>query len=179
MRAGQGILLAALLLALIAQPLALSVRHNQLIGEDDTRALAASWIVDHTSDDARIGSDSYNFVHSPFQWKARETRNTTVVDPNRDSDTADVLDGHFQYVIVGSFGYGLWYKNGVKSPNIPHFYDDLERVGQMVAEFRPSQSPADYSDFLDEIYTPFWHLFDRDRPGPTIKIYDTRSLIKP
>ena len=163
---------AVVLLALaIAEPLILSLQHNDLVGRDDTRAIAAAWIEDNLPPDARIAAEVHSRLHSPFCWKGTQMRKTSTFQPSNEDEAAEILSGKFDYVIVGSFGYDLYLREGGPAEALPRLYKELDIVGELVAEFRPGWNNTNVPYANDDAMTPFWHITDRERPGPTIKVY--------
>ncbi len=165
------VLSLAVAAAAVAQPLALSAQHDDLCGREDTRALAVAWIEANVPSSATVAVESYSQLNSPFGWKSRQLRGTSVYWPEKDVDATEVLSGRFDYVITTSFGYESWWA----SDHPPSIYKSLEDRGRLVAVFAPGPGGTDVGYSLDDGYTPFWYLAERERPGPTVKIYEMRQ----
>ena len=168
-RALSGVLLTATL----AQPLAFSWQHVILIGRDDTRATAAAWIESNVPRGATIGAEIRTGLHTPFAWKGTGAPmpGTSIIHPEDPEDIQEVTSGRFDYLITGSWGYDEWLQRA-NSPLEQHpLFGYLERVGKPVLIVRPGENGTDLPYSFEDTMTPFWHLFDRERPGPTVVVY--------
>ncbi len=85
-----------------------------------------------------------------------------------------VLEGGYDYVVVTNWGYESLQGDDPYLANVPDKYQQLETMGRLVARFGPVYSNTDIPYAVDDGYSPFWHLFDRERPRPTVKVYQTR-----
>ncbi|MGE5619210.1 MAG: ArnT family glycosyltransferase [Sphingomonadaceae bacterium] len=169
--------LPLLLLVLgVAQQLTLSWQHNYLLGQKDTRSLAAAWIGANTPEGSSIAMDGYSQEDNKFRWSSYSSRDTWVYWPGNDSTRPHIVSGDFDYVVIGSFGYGPWLLEGADPSLLPPEYRILESEAELIAVFGPGLGGADLHYSQDDMYTPYWHLTDRERPGPTIRIYDTKRL---
>ena len=54
-------------------------------------------------------------------------------------------------------------------PDTCRFYGDLERRARLVLDVRPSA--VDLPFWMGDKYSPLTRLFDRERPGPRIRVY--------
>jgi len=162
---------AVVLMVALAQPLAYTLRHDAVLGQADTRLLATAWIDAHIPRDGSLAMESYAQLDAKFGWKGHGVQNTWVYWPEREEALTTALSGRYEYVVVSSFGSELWRKPGEPASSLPAKYRPLERNGRLLATFGPGIGGAEIPYSLDDMYTPFWHLFDRERPGPTIRIY--------
>lgn len=177
-------LLALLIAVAFAQPLALSIRHDALLGEADTRILAAQWIATHTPLYATVAVETHSLMDNPYGWRGTPERapssywhrDITVFWPERDEEMRRVLAGNYDYVVVTSWGYESLQGDDPSLADMPDKYQQLDAVGRLVAQFGPGYRNTDVPYAVDDGYTPFWHLFDRERPGPTVKVYQTQPL---
>ncbi len=160
--------------ATLAQPLALSWQHNVLLGREDTRAVAANWIERETSRGAAIAVESVSRMNSPFGWKGSQMRSTSVFVPGSPKDEEELLNGSTDYVVVTSFGYASTRTH--RDAALPVLYQRLEEVGQLEVVFAPGYGNSEVLYALDDAYSPFWHVFDRELPGPTVKIYRLQDM---
>ncbi|MGE5618759.1 MAG: ArnT family glycosyltransferase [Sphingomonadaceae bacterium] len=168
---GRAVPLLLLAVALL-QPTLFSVRHNLLLGEVDTRVWTAAWIDERLPKDSSLAMESYAHLDVKFGWKGHQLENTRVYWPDWEKGIATALSGEHRYIVVSSFGYGpLQGKSGPPS-QLPHAYKPLEERGKLIAHFGPGPRGSDIPYALDDMYTPFWHLFDRMRPGPSVRIYE-------
>lgn len=165
-------LLASLALAAaLLQPMALSVQHGLLLGREDTRSLAAAWIDSSIPSDASLAMESYAQLDGKFGWKGHGVENSWVFWPENPQAVSRALGGSYQYVVVTSFGYGPWQRPGDPPGALPSPYGVLEAEARLLAVFGPGPSNGEVPFAQDDMYTPFWHLADRERPGPTIRVY--------
>jgi 4-amino-4-deoxy-L-arabinose transferase-like glycosyltransferase len=171
-------LILLLVAAAVTQPLALTLRHITLLGEPDTREMAANWVSENVPPEASIAVEVHAGMNYPFGWRgnvsAKENpsyfwlRGVSVFWPERKHEADEVLLGKYDYVIVSSYGYAAPAANGADSPRA--FYQALNSKGRLVASFSAvAAAEAPYS--LDDVYSPFWHLHGRASPGPTVRIY--------
>lgn len=161
-----------LLAAATAQPLSLSLQHDRLLARADTRFLAAQWIDSHLPRDASLAVESYAQLDPKFGWKGYQVEDSYVFWPENEQTRSRAMSGRYQFVVVSSFGYGPWQGLGGSSSTLPPQYRSLEEKGRLVAVFAPGYGNSELPYAIDDMYTPFWHLFDRERPGPTVRIYE-------
>lgn len=155
----------------IAQPLAMSVQSDRLLGMEDTRSFTATWIEDNLPPDASIAMEAFAHLDNKFNWTGYSGRNTFVYWPESDQRRAQALDGNYQYIVISTFGYATWQLEGAPPSALPEEYIRLEKEGELLVTISPGPANSDLPYSQDDMYTPFWHLFDRERPGPTVKIY--------
>ena len=173
--AAQNRLVLLLLAAAAAQPLAMSIQSDLLLGRQDTRSLAAAWIEQNTPSDSSVAVE--HFAHPDAdklhwdRWNNYQGRSAFVFWPDTLEERAKALSGAYRYVVVSSFGYGPWQLGSGGSSTLPSEYEVLEREGQLLARFGPGYENSDLPYSQDDMYTPFWQLFNRERPGPTVRIY--------
>ena len=153
----------------MAQPAVMSWQHNLLLRRDDTRAMAVRWIESNVSSEDVVAVEAVSKMNSPFGWRSWQMRGTPVFVPGNPQDEVDLFNGKIRYAIVTSYGYDSPDKSG--KVRVQPLYDRLEREASLVATFRPGAGDTDLPYALDDAYGPFWHLFDRQLPGPTVKIY--------
>ena len=165
-------------LIVIAQPLVFSLRHDYLLTQPDTRTLARQWIEANIPEGARIAVDWP--VHGP----PLSTPEKAVPYSDRVYDVTIVggtgLADHsiewyreqgFEYLIASSFIYNIPLVYEERDAARRAFYASLDQELERVHEFRPYQGDAEPPFIFDEIYGPAVSLWQRERPGPTIKIY--------
>lgn len=169
-------LVPGLLLALaVAQPLASSVKSDMLLTRVDTRTLAKEWIEANIPAGSRIATDWP--VHSP----PLSTPERAVPDGQVVYDYTAVggigLAAHplawyhdegYEYLVTTSFISDIPLVYEDQNPARNAFYASLPESLDLVAEFSPGESVP---FVFDEIYGPFVSLWQRERPGPTVKIY--------
>lgn len=167
-----------LLVVAVAQPLAMSAQADLLLGKQDTRALAAEWIEHNTPPDTSVAVEHFAHLDGDKlhwdRWNSYQGRNAFVFWPDDAQERNQGLSGDYQYVVVSSFAYGPWQLNSPGPSAPPVQYEALEKRGQLVARFGPARENQDVPYSQDDMYTPFWQLFNRERPGPTVAIYSMR-----
>jgi hypothetical protein len=164
----------ALVAVTLAQPVAFSLRHLYLLGQDDTRAIAAAWIERNLPLDAKFAAEIRTGLHTPFAWKGTGAPmpGTSIIHPEDPGDMAEVKSGRFDYLITGSWGYGQWLHDGPSRSLAEHpLYSYLNEVGTPLLVVRPGLGGSELPFDSEDTMTPFWHLFDRERPGPTVVVY--------
>ena len=163
-----------LAVAAIGQPAFDSVRHNMLIGEDDTRVLAAQWALANVPPGAKMQVEEYTIrdrrprAYGGPVWKL----DTDLLDVNalRRADPTAPLRGSTRYFMVSSFQQDR-FSGGPDSPQ-RQFYEALAREGRVVARFAPGHDGEPIPFDLEDLYSPFWGLDRYERPGPTITVYE-------
>jgi hypothetical protein len=163
-----------LIVAALAQPAVNTFRHNILLGEEDTRALAARWAVENVPPDAKVAVEEYTIrdrrprAYGGPAWEL----DTDLLDVNqlRRADPTAPLRGSTRFVITSSFQRDRF----VGGPDSPQrqLYEALDREGRVVARFAPGHGDQVIPFDLEDLYSPFWGLARYERPGPTITIYE-------
>jgi len=174
--------LAALLtVGAIAQPLAQSVRHDLLLTRQDTRTLAKQWI------EATIPEGTKIAVDWPVHGPPLSTPERPVPYSNKVYDVATGrgtgLSDHpvawyreqgYDYLIASSFIYNIPLVYEDRDAERRAFYTSLDQELELVQEFRPYEGDAEPPFIFDEIYGPAIGLWQRERPGPVIRIFRVR-----
>lgn len=171
-------LMAALAMVASAQPLAYSIRHGVLLTRQDTRTLAKYWIEANIPEGSKIAVDWP--VHGPplsTPEKAvpcsEKVYDVTTVGGTglADHPIAWYREQGFDYLIASSFIYNIPLVYPQRDAERRAFYASLEQELELVQEFRPNDSDTEPPFIFDEIYGPAISLWQRERPGPTIKVY--------
>jgi hypothetical protein len=165
---------AMLVFAGIGQPTFDTIRHNMLIGEDDTRALAAEWALANVPPGAKMQVEEYTIrdrrprAYGGPVWRL----DTDLLDVNKldRADPTEPLRGQTRYFMISSFQQDR-FSGGPNSPQ-RQFYDALAQQGRVVARFSPSVDGEPIPFDLEDLYSPFWSLDRYERPGPTITVYE-------
>jgi hypothetical protein len=159
----------ALAVAAVAQPLAWSVRHDQLLVRTDTRMLAKQWI------EARVPSGAKFAVDWPVYSPPLSRDLFQVKEQGGLGLSKHTLDwyeqGEFDYLVTSSFVYGLDLLDSDQSEARAEFYSALDDRYELVAEITPYSEPGTATLVFDEIYGPATALWQRQRPGPLLRIY--------
>ncbi len=179
-RATMAMSIAALFV--IAQSLASSIRHDILLTRQDTRTLAKEWIEANIPAGARIAVDWP--THGPplsTPEKAVPYSDTiydvTVVGGTglADHPIAWYREQGFDYLIASSFIYNIPLVYPQRDAGRRAFYASLDQELELVQEFRPYAGDAELPFIFDEIYGPAISLWQRERPGPTLRIYRVKE----
>jgi hypothetical protein len=166
----------SLAVAALVHPAANVIAHNVLIANEDTRALAARWAVEHVPHDRMVLVEDYTIrdrrprAYGGPAWQL-DTDLFSVNDVSP-ADPAAELRGRPRYVIISSFQYERFAGAAPRLARQSAFYTALERDGRLIASFGPGHDGASIPFDLEDLYTPFWALERYERPGPTIKIYE-------
>lgn len=175
-------LAAVLSVVIIAQSMIAGFRSDDLLRREDTRTFAKDWIEANIQPGSRIAMD----------WPVLGPYLSTAGRPAPASDktyglisfmgtpglSVYPLDWYrqqgYQYLIASSFIYQISLNDKNKDVQRREFYASLDSQLELVKEFRANQGSGEPDFIFDEIYGPLISLWQRDRPGPTIKIYRLR-----
>jgi len=174
--------LAALLtVGAIAQPLSQSVRHDLLLTRQDTRTLAKQWIEDNIPEGVKIAVDwpTHGPPLSTLERAVPHSDKVYDVTAVRGSGLADhpvtwYREQGFDYLIASSFIYNIPLVFEEQNAERRAFYASLDDELALAQEFRPSEGDAEPPFIFDEIYGPAISLWQRERPGPVIRIFRVR-----
>ncbi len=167
---------ALILIALIGQPLASALRTNWLLTREDTRTQAKAWIEANIPERSRIAISWETHVPPLSSLRNPDPRSTRIYDVSAVRDIGlprwplDWYRRHgYDYFIVSSFIENIQVIDPVVARVRAAFYQNLARELVLVAEFAPARQPLPF--VFDEIYGPFVSHWQRERPGPRLKIY--------
>jgi 4-amino-4-deoxy-L-arabinose transferase-like glycosyltransferase len=169
-----GLSAVALILLVVALPLANTVRHDYLLTQVDTRTLAKRWIEENVPAGSKIALD----------WPVHGPPLSTANDPEPQSRATYELfmvglsglseyplqyyrDQGFDYLITSGFIANIQQAG----PKGQEFYASLDRELEMVQAFWPNRENTEPPYIFDEIYGPIVSQWQRERPGPVLKIY--------
>lgn len=176
-RLGLG-LAVLLVVAGLAQPLIASVRHNVLLTRTDTRTLAKEWIEQNIPAGAKIAVE-WRTHGPPLATAERLVPYATREYAAEVFELAGLSehpiewyrDQGFEYLISTSFIADNPLVDSDKDRIRQAFYQELPQKLQLLQTFSPTPNGTDPSFIFDEIYGPFVSLWERERPGPVLKIY--------
>ena len=80
----------------------------------------------------------------------------------------------FDYIVVNSYNTNLRFIDLGMNALRQRFYVSLDVETTLVAEFNPGSRGHEPQFIFDEIYGPAIGLWQRERPGPVIRIYRVR-----
>ncbi len=169
---------SALGVAALALPLVCSLRSDCLLVREDTRTQAKHWTEGNLPEGAKIALDWENYgpalssVGDPMPASTR-TYDLTIV---RGTGLAEhsiewYVEQDYDYLISSSFISQIPVANPDRHSTRLAFYDALSAELTSVHDFEPSDSGTEVPFIFDEVYGPAISLWQRDRPGPTIRIY--------
>lgn len=174
----QWIAMSILISIVVAYPLIASIRHNVVLTREDTRTQAKAWIEANVPEGARIAVDWS--IHTP-----------PLSTPERAAPFSDVvfdvtivggagLSEHslawyesqgYDYLIATSYIYNISLVDTERETLRRAFYASLDQELELVRSFWPNATQTEPPFIFDEIYGPAMSLWQRERPGPVIRIY--------
>lgn len=173
-------LVILMVLAAIVLPLTNSIQHDLILTREDTRTLANEWIEASIPEGSEIAVDW--LVHGPPLSSLEQIvpHSDRVYDVHviggsglSDQTVAWYKDQGIDYMIASSFIYMWWTEN--LYPERHAFYNSLGDYFTLVQTFRSHEGDSEPPYIFDEIYGPVISLWQRVRPGPTLKIYRIQS----
>jgi 4-amino-4-deoxy-L-arabinose transferase-like glycosyltransferase len=175
---GEWVIAVVALLAIL-QPAVYSMRHNHLLTLEDTRTLSKQWIEANIPEGSKIAVDwPYHgpplaTPTNPDPYSVR-TYNVITIGGNGISDhpIEYYQQNGFDYVIASSNVYRLSLADQEKDAQRKIFYSDLNLEFEEIYQLKPYTDSTHESPFIfDEVLGPAIDLWQRERPGPTIKVY--------
>ncbi len=169
---------AIITLLVLIQPVSSAVRHNYLLGQTDTRTLAKTWIEENIPEGTGIAVDwrlhapplrtQYDaYPESTPQYKVIEAGGIGLPERTVDSYYADGV----RYVVVSSFIDSLRLASPDDVTARRSFHEALDEA-TLVYEVEPSPEPTPSDGFIfDQIFGPAVSLWQIERPGPSLQIY--------
>lgn len=160
-------------------PFISDLRLNMLLTRNDTRTEAKEWIESNISEGEKIAIDwpilapplSTSEKPSPDSRRTYEVINFMEGAGLSDKPLNWYQENQIQYLIATSFIYQIPLANPEKNNRRKEFYNDLDSNLELIKEFSPSKDMAEPPFIFDEIYGPFISLWEREQPGPVIKVY--------
>lgn len=177
----QQVALAGLTLLAALPPLISAVRFDHLLTLTDTRTLAKRWIEANLPDGTRVAMDwlfhcpSLSTADRPTAASPR-TYQVWLADLTLGKGLSDhPLDWYrvngYQYLVACSSIYRIPLEDPELDLERQAFYASLDSQLTLVQEFKPASQGGEPPFIFDEIYGPAVSLWQRERPGPTIKVY--------
>lgn len=175
------VIVAGLVLVALAQPLAASIRHGVLLTRADTRTQAKAWIEQNIPAGAKIAVDWQTHGPPLATPELDVPYSTQVYDVTLIGDTgladhpiAWYRENGFDYLIASSFIYDIPLLNAARNEERQAFYAALEQEMVLIKTFWPGVSDHEPPFIFDEVVGPAVSLWDRQRPGPVLKIYQLK-----
>jgi 4-amino-4-deoxy-L-arabinose transferase-like glycosyltransferase len=167
---------------LIFQPMISSIRVNQLFSRLDTRTQAKEWIEANIPDGSKIAIDAIILtppLSTPENVVPNSKRTYHVSQPRfrglfAESADSFFTENDFDYLIASSFIYNIPVLDGTQAER-EIFYQSLDEKFVLVKEFYPNDDLVEPAHVFDEMFAPIISLWQRDFPGPVLKIYAVKS----
>lgn len=192
-RPGLGLAMAACLL--VAPELARVTYFHVLLSRPDTRALAGAWIEREIPAGSQIALEPYSPALPLTPAMVREGRRRmgpgrSILSTRFDRfleqveedggggywifrltayDLDRLLEQGVEYVVLSGFIYQRYQQACDRYPAPCRFYEELERRATPLVAIEPGLGGRALS--AGDIYAPLTRLFERTRPGPSIRIY--------
>jgi hypothetical protein len=173
---------AILATAAVALPLLRSIQHDMLLTQLDTRTIAKEWIEANIPAGAKIATDWP--THTPPLSTAEQPVPGGAVVYDVQNIGGSGLSDHdldwyrrqgYDYLIASSFIYDIPLVFPKQDTDRKTFYASLPQKLVLVKKFSASPDGLEPPFLFDEIYGPAISLWQRERPGPTIEIYQLAS----
>jgi hypothetical protein len=169
-------------LGVTAQPLAASIRYDWLLLRDDTRTLAKRWFEREVPSGSRVVVEwrDYSPQLGTPERRAADGSSATYDVHSLEFDglyrhpAGWYRDQGFDYLVATSFVYAVGRREPDEHARHEAVYAELEDTFELVKTFSPWRGPEEHWLFA-EIYGPSIRLWERERPGPTLKIYRVGS----
>jgi hypothetical protein len=166
----QTALLVAAALAVLAWPLLLSIRHDRLTAQPDTRVQAWRWVLANLPPGAELAIQAYALPNDRTGEPLRQGWEVDAFASLTDSGRLRGLAcGGFDYVLISSFNSDRERTKSRGGP--PTGYEWLDDEGQRIATFSPGAGGSRVPFHVDDTGLPFWYLEHYARAGPTVTIY--------
>lgn len=169
----QSLVAASLLVLALLQPTLYSLRLDWLAHQKDTRQIANEWAERNLLRGSKIAVEAFSLLDQEslaFRATLHE-RDIELVWRATMHDLEYYQGKGFDYIAVSSFMYDRAFAHPDKYADRIEFYQRLDRELKLLAVFTPRIDGKTPPFALDDLDTPFWHLFEYDRPGPTVKVY--------
>jgi hypothetical protein len=173
-----GLVVAIVTVLFVAQPLISSIRFGFLLTQTDTRTLAKDWIETNIPVGAKIAVD-WPIYGPPLATLGRAMPNasntydvTTVGGTGLSNNPLGwYRQNSYDYLIASSFIDELALLDSGRDAARRGFYESLTEELPLAKSFTPTRDGTRPPFVFDEIYGPTVSLWERERPGPTLRIY--------
>jgi hypothetical protein len=174
----RAISLTLIILVVSIQPLLNSIRYDFLLTRSDTRTIAKEWIENNIPAGAKIAIDWP--IHGPPLVDSNQEE-SSLQTTYHITEVGDIglfkhslayyhLEG-YDYLIASSYIYKIPLVFEDQNTERKEFYSSLDNELLLVKEFTPTIDSEELPFIFDEIYGPFVTLWQRERPGPFLKLY--------
>lgn len=174
---------AAIVLLAGAQPLISSLRFDALLVRADTRVIAKEWIEQNLPNGSKVAQDWFfhgvpllSFANTE---KAKEMAKFDVLVVNGRGLPDHPLEWYrangYEYLITTSTIADLELVDPAANAERKAFYRSLDEELALIKTFSPYREGANPPYYFDEMYGPAMQLWERERPGPVLKVYAMRQ----
>ncbi len=163
---------------LIGWPLAAGIRYDYLQTQADTRTLAKAWIESQLPAESKIAMDWAVYgvpLSSPSKITARSER---IYDVTRmdgfglcERPLQWYRDNGIQYLVTDSFILQIGMANPERDARRRAWYRSLDAEFELLQEISPRKGGGEPAFIFEETYGPASDLWQRERPGPLLKVY--------
>ncbi len=170
---GAGVLAAAVIAVMALPSLVLDVRHDSLLRAEDTRMQLGRWIEENVPPGSKIALEGYTFLDSEGrQTGPRDIKYSLHVVPSLRVEPVDFyVQEKFDYLLVSSYVYARYLLSPESKATAIEAYQEIDRRFPLVATFSPTADGSELPFLMDEEITPIYTVLERERPGPTVKVY--------
>ncbi len=176
-----------LLLFLFWIPLKYTLKYNKMISLPDTRIIATEWIKENTSDDFKISWDKNSIQPNWHDAYDKQELKYLVSDPEvlisrqrfpislkllEKKDWFKILKKKVDYVVINNIDYGQVLRCPENRLEKKYYKKILKLKPEIVFNPYLKEINKNTKDLLiEELYSPYLTLWERERTGPVIKIY--------
>lgn len=176
-----------LLLFALWIPFKYSEKYNRTISLPDTRVIATEWIRDNTTEDFSVAYDKNSIQPSWFDPYDKKALQNLIEDPDilnnplkyeikekllKNKKWFTLLKKKVDYVVINSVDEEKSFRKPEDSLE-KKYYRKFQRLEPVIV-FNPYLKEYDkkmHFSVLEDLYSPFETLWQRERSGPIIKIY--------
>jgi 4-amino-4-deoxy-L-arabinose transferase-like glycosyltransferase len=155
----------SIVVLLLVQPIIQIGRLDYLLCQEDTRTLAVAWIDSHIQKSSKIASEWHGPPIKGFQLDTVDFYGLSEMPVEYYRENA------YDYLIVSSFIRDAVMVDAAEEAKKKRFYQELEESSKMVKAFSPVIGNSQPAYVIDQVLGPIDHLFQYERPGPEIRIY--------
>lgn len=176
-----------LLLFALWIPFKYSEKYNRTTSLSDTRIIATEWIHENTTEDFSIAYDKNSIQPVWFDPYKKDVLKSIVEDPDvltnplryeitdkllKNKNWFKILKKKADYIVINSIDEEKVLRSSNSSLE-KKYYKKLEQLEPVIV-FNPYLKEYDKKirfSVLEDLYSPFETLWQRERTGPIIKIY--------
>ena len=158
---------------MVAPPLLVDAKHDSLLRAEDTRLQLARWVESNVPPGSKIAVEGYSLVDFwgrkvgfkklEYSWQVNPSLRVNPLEYYRREK--------FDYLVASSFVYGRYHLDAQAHADAVHYYRQLEQEYPLVVAFHPTPDGRELPFVMDDEITPIWTVLERNRPGPTLKVY--------